>query len=181
MINRLKFKMKFQSQIWTSVTRTQLTKRDASFMDIKSQLKCAIVRETQNQHIQWLNLEFMPKFNSIISDKRWSFFQEIKSVLDLVPKLPHSKESDYNQILIAHYYHPLWRKDIKHQLVQDFHVTIWKLQTLLLAKILLFTALVQMIESKWQFKVQEMFSNLIKDAVTSSQKMKTGTNYKTCF
>lgn len=181
MISKLKFKMKSQSQTWTSVTRTQLTKKDASFMDIKSLFKYLIVRETIHQHIQWLNLEFMQKFNSIILTKKWLFFQEIKSVLDLVLKLPHSKELDYNQILIANNYHPQWRKDIKHQLVQDFHVTIWKLQTLLLAKTLLFTALVQMIESKWQFKVQEMYSNLIKDAVTSSQKMKTGTNYKTCF
>ena len=179
----LKSKMRFQLQLWMSVTRMTPPRKDASNTDIKWQFLSRTVKETQQTNIQCLNQESLLKFHSTWSQRRWSFFPETKLASGSLQITHQMKDWDWHQILLIHFCHHQWRKDIKlsqeDKLSQDCLAMIWRSLIPLNAKTSWHIVQVLMIRLHWLFRELVMFIIWIKSAKTSSVQTLTGPTCKT--
>lgn len=160
--NRTKLMTKFLSLFLTSAIRTKLVEEDVSCIPIKLQSLLEIVRKTTSIHS--LNQKYMPRLDLSVWIKKWSFSQVTKLRPDLCQVFQTKNPWDWNHTLRAVNFLSLSKTDIgSKRLVQqditlDFLVMTWKLQTVLFAKTLKQTVLMQMITSYSTFKVPEINS-----------------------
>jgi len=166
--------MRSHSQFLISATKPTLTERDASCM--LSKLPCLSVIK---QHQNYWSQKYMPRFNLPASTQKWLFFQETRSKLVWPHLTPTKKPLDFLQKSTAQPCLHQLRRDINWATVlPDSHVTIERLQTLSNVKISLFIAPKQIRESAFQFKAQEMSTELTKHALNSWPTAKTGLECK---